>query len=76
MGDVYDLCNNCHRLRPLHNGLCNDCATFIGATNGGSIFGSGFDNRPKCKKCGGIGKIIHSFGPDEKCPRCGGTGKE
>ena len=75
-GDVFDRCNHCHRLRYLHNGYCDECASFKSSTNGGSLFGSGFGSRPTCRQCGGTGKITHIFGPDEKCSRCGGTGKE
>ncbi len=76
-GDVFDRCRNCNKLRYLHNGYCSDCASFKGATTpGGSIFGSGFSSRPKCRDCGGTGKIVHFLGPDEVCKRCGGTGKE
>ena len=75
-GDVFARCNHCGRLKYLHNGYCNDCASFKSSTNGGSLFGSGFGSRPTCSKCGGTGKIVHILGPDEKCSRCDGTGKE
>ncbi len=75
-GDVFDRCNHCGRLRYLHNGLCDECASDYGARNGGSIFGDGFGSRPTCRNCGGTGVIRHFFGGDEKCPYCGGTGKQ
>lgn len=74
---LFDRCNNCHELKILHNGLCDDCASHISATTpGGNIFGSSFGSRPDCQECGGTGWTSHFFGSPTKCSTCKGTGKQ
>lgn len=73
---VFDRCNHCGRLDYLHNGLCDSCAGYAGATRGGSLLGSNFGSRPTCPKCGGTGEIQHAFSGPTKCPACHGTGKQ
>ena len=73
---AFDRCEHCGRLRYIQNGLYDECATYTGATRGGSLFGFGFGSRPTCPECGGTGEVRHIFGSPTKCPTCHGTGKQ
>lgn len=68
---LYMRCSRCGRLTYCRDGLCDDCASYLGAT-GFRPFGNG---RPKCTHCNGTGRIHSLFGPETPCPHCNGTGK-
>lgn len=68
---IYMRCAHCGRLAYCRDGLCDACASYKGATG----YGSSGITRPKCRRCGGSGKITGFLSPDTPCPDCGGTGK-
>ena len=69
---IYMRCNRCGRLAYCRDGICDACASYLGATG----YRPSSTQRPDCKYCHGTGKVTHILGPATDCPYCGGTGKQ
>ncbi len=69
---IFMRCNRCGRLSYCRDGICDDCASYMGATG----YRPSSTQRPDCKYCNGTGKVTHILGPATDCPYCRGTGKQ
>ena len=69
---IYMKCGRCGRLAYCRDGICDACASYLGAT--GYRPSSSSSSLPKCPGCGGKGFVVHIFGPATVCGECGGSG--
>lgn len=68
---LYMRCIRCGALAYCQDGICNACASYLGATG----YRPSSTKRPVCPHCNGTGRTTHLFGPETPCSYCKGTGR-